>query len=447
MQRRRMKAHILILVFVTLQGIARSFEDERTLIVQFKSDISASEVQDFAKRYGLDMMNKVYGNYYSFLDKNQDSDSLTLLASDTKVKWVDYETEEMYTLLSTDVNTWETIKDPMWRTQKWYLSEQPFNAKSGWEHCYTGRGVTIGLLDNGVLDHPDLSVDRALSKNFWGNVPVQSRSHGTQVAGVASAKSNNLCGIGVAPQASIADLRVFGQKSTLKTTHLMEALSYKPKDIHIYSNSWTISNSGISVGGPKKPVLDILEEGTKLGRDGKGSVYLWGTGNGGPTGDSCAYDGYSNSVFTLGITAVDRNKHMLKSGENCSATFAAAPSQNTGGTEIVTTFGTDKCTKSFSRCSAAVPMASGAIALVMEENPNLTWRDIKHLLARSGSKDGLLPNNFEENAAGYKVSPTFGFGELDIGRLINMAHPDNWWSVGGWKEMKHCVVEPNIKWW
>ncbi len=37
------------------------------------------------------------------------------------------------------------------------------------------------------------------------------------------------------------------------------------------------------------------------GRQGKGNIYVWATGNGGMQGDTCSCDGYVSSIYTLSV--------------------------------------------------------------------------------------------------------------------------------------------------
>lgn len=60
------------------------------------------------------------------------------------------------------------------------------------------------------------------------------------------------------------------------------------------------------------------------GRGGKGSVYIWASGNGGTYGDNCNCDGYVNSVYTLAIGSASERGHFPWYGERCASTMATA---------------------------------------------------------------------------------------------------------------------------
>jgi len=77
------------------------------------------------------------------------------------------------------------------------------------------------------------------------------------------------------------------------------ALSFNRDHIDIYSASWGPADNGETVDGPGPLALRALREGVELGRDGKGSIFVWASGNGGKYNDSCNCDGYTSSIYTL----------------------------------------------------------------------------------------------------------------------------------------------------
>ena len=59
------------------------------------------------------------------------------------------------------------------------------------------------------------------------------------------------------------------------------------------------------------------------GRDGKGSIFVWANGNGGPE-DDCAADGYSSSIYTISVGAVGVDGVQSWYDEDCSAKMVSA---------------------------------------------------------------------------------------------------------------------------
>ena len=105
-------------------------------------------------------------------------------------------------------------------------------------------------------------------------------------------------------------------------------------------------------------------------------------------------------------------------------------------------------TSTFNGTSAAAPTVAGGLALLLEAYPDLTWRDVKHVIAnsarkndagRSYSRSGLVQYDWITNAAGYSHHYWYGFGALDVGAAIDFAATYTPNSLGtfsefGWKE-------------
>ena len=76
---------------------------------------------------------------------------------------------------------------------------------------------------------------------------------------------------------------------------------------------------------PSHPALTSLPP---QGRAGKGSIYVWASGNGGRYYDSCAADGYSNSIYTISIGSANQHGEQAEYDEQCSSKMAVTFSYN-----------------------------------------------------------------------------------------------------------------------
>ena len=63
------------------------------------------------------------------------------------------------------------------------------------------------------------------------------------------------------------------------------SLSFNPDHIDIYSSSWGPNDDGKTVDGPGRLAYRAFKNGINRGRDGKGSIFVWASGNGGRQGD------------------------------------------------------------------------------------------------------------------------------------------------------------------
>lgn len=60
------------------------------------------------------------------------------------------------------------------------------------------------------------------------------------------------------------------------------------------------------------------------GRGGKGSIFVWASGNGGRQGDNCDCDGYTDSIYTISISSASQQGLSPWYAEKCSSTLATA---------------------------------------------------------------------------------------------------------------------------
>ena len=63
-------------------------------------------------------------------------------------------------------------------------------------------------------------------------------------------------------------------------------------------------------------------QGITQGRGGKGSIFVWASGNGGRDYDNCNCDGYTNSIWTLSVSSATENGLIPWYSEACSSTLA-----------------------------------------------------------------------------------------------------------------------------
>ncbi|XP_020626671.1 furin-like [Orbicella faveolata] len=98
-------------------------------------------------------------------------------------------------------------------------------------------------------------------------------------------------------------------------------------------------------------------------------------------------------------------------------------------TKVITATANGECTDHFSASSAAAAMASGLLALAVEANKNLTWRDMQHIIIRSSRADKRIikAKDWNSNGANLTASNYVGFGLMDAYGLVSLAM--NWTTV------------------
>lgn len=303
------------------------------------------------------------------------------------------------------------------------------NVFAAWNMGYDGTGVQICIVDDGLeKDHEDLSVNFRLgdSKDINGSggnnpSPFPEDSHGTSCAGIAGAKGNNGIGVaGVAANVNLSGIRLIAAANT--DAQEADALTFNNQNNDIYSNSWGPTDNGI-YAAPGTAAKLALKEGATNGRNGLGNIFTWAAGNGRDNGDNCNYDGWVNSIYTIGVGAHADDGIVSWYSEPGASMLISAPS-NGGTVGITTTTLNSDYTDDFGGTSAATPLVSGIIALMLEANPNLTWRDIQYLLIENATKIDINNADWTMNGAGKSINHNYGFGGVDAAALVAAAQ--NW---------------------
>lgn len=357
-----------------------------------------------------------------------------------------------------------------------------------------GKNVRIAVSDNGVeLGHPDLVSNELTGEhrsyivedsNMWHNVnptPSDGGGHGTSVAGLIAALGwNNIGSRGVAPEAKFAAFRfvVNYPSSTTATSYLARSLDQMDGDFDIFNYSYGSSTCSFDSEVEEEGLA--LEEGTTNLREGKGAIYVQSAGNEFEFSECTNTWGNTNRTPTLSspykIVVGAVNALGVKSSYSTpgSSIWVSAPGGEDGNTNpaMISTDVTG-CSYGFSKryrgletfnwglhslnsscnytsimngTSSAAPVTSGVVALMLEANPALTWRDVKHILAftaetidynffdnyltHPGSYDLPFPDYIYDykwvtNAAGYNFSNWYGFGRIDAEAAVKMAKTYN----------------------
>jgi len=312
--------------------------------------------------------------------------------------------------------------DPFF-SQQWHLKNEAdplfdVNAEAAWDLGYTGAGVVIGIVENAWQhDHPDLQANyNAEASQTGGSVTA----HATCCAGVAAEVADNgLMGAGVAYGAQLSD-QIYGSDSQVAT-----ALAYRNDLNDIKSNSWGPPDDACIHYLPSV-VRSALEEGVATGRAGLGEVFVWAAGNGGASGDRVDYDSYASSRFTIAVGAIGDGDFRADYNEKGSSMLVVAHSSG-NSRRIATTNTGSGWTTNFGGTSASSPLAAGVIALLLEANPGLTWRDVQHVLVESARQNDPNHNGWVTNGGGYYVNHNYGFGAVDAGAAVALA--EEWWNV------------------
>lgn len=175
---------------------------------------------------------------------------------------------------------------------------------------------------------------------------------------------------------------------------------------------------------PKGLIAKAILNGIQNGRGNKGSIYVFAGGNGGASDDQCNFDGYTNSIYTMTIAAVDRENLHPYYSEMCSANLASAWSSGSHDhihTTDVAWNGINRCTSHHGGTSAAAPLVAGVVALALQARPDLTWRDMQHIAVHSAQMVNPQDPDWQKTQAGRHYNHKFGYGVIDGFQFVEEA--------------------------
>jgi len=171
----------------------------------------------------------------------------------------------------------------------------------------------------------------------------------------------------------------------------------------------------------------LLRNGVTKGRDGKGIIYVTAAGNNFMKGDNVNFRGWQNSIFTISVAAVALDgKHASYSSAGAAVLISAPGGEmKTNNGEMVSALWSAGngpfCGFAGHGTSFSTPIVSGVVALMLEANGDLTWRDVQHILVATADSSQLDDNTFFVNGAGFRHSDLYGFGIVNAKRAVQLS--------------------------
>jgi serine protease AprX len=232
----------------------------------------------------------------------------------------------------------------------------------------SGKGVTVAVIDTEVaLNHPALRERVVQRRNFtpepWGN----PHGHGTAVAGIIAARDSNNGGI--APDAIIYNYKVLATNRFLNSDDFGGALALQQAvedNVDIANCSWGAGPVGGNISREARAVVGATEAGMTVVKS---------AGNAGPNGMTMTSPAEALEAIVVGATDIDGNSVQDYSSRGAAGARLGPDVVAPGGTQDVQIiccqvgggFGGAGAGTSF-----AAPHISGVLALLLEQDPELT---------------------------------------------------------------------------
>lgn len=333
--------------------------------------------------------------------------------------------------------------------------------------------------------------------------PSAYGDHGTSVAGlIAMRGGNGIGGRGVAAEASIVGYNFLQKATTANELISLGGASYT-SDTFIFNQSYGLVNtSPLRIDQVNPDAEAQYRYGVTNLRGGKGAIYVKSAGNGFETSfnpsancrsdltcQNANMDPYNALPYQIVVGAVNADGVKSSYSTAGSAIWVSAPGGEYGantntvscptcGPEVwkpamlttdqsgcnrgysvnffdvtnrltVNQFilgnegGNTFCnyTTGFNGTSSAAPVVSGVVALLLQVNPDLTWRDVKYILAMTATNDSddsamttnpvtvnyytAEPGWQETGETGVKFHNWYGFGRVNVTKALQLANPAN----------------------
>jgi len=353
------------------------------------------------------------------------------------------------------------VEAPIENNTDWNTAEYKLNygldgigTKTAYEQGYTGKGVTIAVLDTGIdTDNANFSnvldgqrylttydfKTRKLNRDYTTNVE-DGHGHGTHVAGIALGDKNNSGTHGVAFNSSLLPVKVCTDAGRCNPNDVIKGLSYsadkKAKVVNISIGGYDFSNYTKS----RYYTLPMLDKVQK-----NGSFVAVAAGNNGFTckdkhfmkryeylGVICSWPAalpshtelkqyFEKDLGWVSVGAVDENNKMPSWSNKAGIMkdyYLVAP-----GVDIKSDY-KDGTTKKMSGTSMASPHVAGTAALLFEKYPYLKGKSIQKIVLWTA-----------DDLGDKGVDDIFGHGKLNVDRAFTEG--DDLTVVGGKQAKKY----------
>ena len=99
------------------------------------------------------------------------------------------------------------------------------------------------------------------------------------------------------------------------------------------------------------------------------------------------------------------------------------------------------CTSKHTGTSASAPIAAAIVALTLEANPDLTWRDMQHIVIQTSKPQKLKATDWRVNGVGRNYSHRYGYGLMNAGAMLELAR--TWKTVPIQRTCTKSIVARN----
>lgn len=296
------------------------------------------------------------------------------------------------------------------------LAKQTIKRDSTLNSKYSGKGITVAIIDTGVAPHADLvyPTNRIIGfKDFVNNKSkfYDDNGHGTHCAGILAGNGYSSKGKyrGIAPEANILSIKVLDENGNGNTSDILSTIQWIIESKEFYKTK--IINFSLGTIAQYKERRDPLVKAANRAIE-NGLIVVAAVGNNGPVRNTILSPATSRYIISVGSvddrdTSQDKHETIAEfSSRGPTLDRIRKPDLIAPGVDIMSLSNKNLSGyTNLSGTSMSAPMVSGAAALLLNENPNYNHFDIKRILLNSCSR--IKASSYEQGA-----------GILDMGRLF-----------------------------
>ena len=353
------------------------------ILVKFRPDVPTTDAADSLGARDLAVLGEVADLqvHRVAVPEGQEKDVVELLTQDPRVEYAEVDYAVHATIIPNDT--------------RYYLQWGPakIQAPEAWDVTVGSSAVIIAVVDTGVdLNHPDLNAKIVAGWDYVNNdgVPQDDHGHGTHVAGIAAAETNNLQGIaGISWTARIMPVKVLDEHGDGYYSDVADGVRYA------CNNGARIINLSLGGSSPSSTLEDALEAAYE-----DGCLMVAAAGNG--WGNGVDYPG--RYPETMAVAATNQSDVRAGFSDYGPEVDVAAPGVDIFSTLWNNTYGWKDGT------SMAAPHVAGQAALIWSLCPGLTNAEVQDLIESTADDRG--PAGWDQY---------YGFGRINVLNSVEAA--------------------------